>query len=100
MRNAVTCSKDCSKLRTKYWMSRRDQAKCRYCLRPATPEERARYQAWRRWERKGMTEEQSAAKLLHENRRLKTRIEELEDKLIRAITRIEQMGGDGLGITC
>jgi hypothetical protein len=51
---------------------------CRYCLKPSNPEERARYQAWRRWEKAGQGEEQSAASLLREVERLKKKLAEQE----------------------
>jgi hypothetical protein len=50
---------------------------CRYCYRPSTPEERARYHAWRRWEKAGQSEEQSAAALLRQVERLKKKLGEL-----------------------
>jgi hypothetical protein len=85
--SAITCSKECSRARKDFARSHQDQTECRYCRRPATPEERARYQAWRRWEKAGIGEEQSSAKLLRENQRL-------AEKLARAIERIEAFGGD------
>jgi predicted nucleic acid-binding Zn ribbon protein len=54
--DAVTCSPFCSKARRDYLRSRVDQKSCRYCQRPSTPEERARYQAWRRAEKKAAKE--------------------------------------------
>ena len=50
--DAITCSPACSKARRDYGRSRRDAISCRYCQRPSNPEERARYQAWRRAEKK------------------------------------------------
>jgi tRNA(Ile)-lysidine synthase TilS/MesJ len=50
--DSVTCSKDCSVKRKNYFRSRIDQKECRYCQRPSTPEERARYLRWRRAEKK------------------------------------------------
>lgn len=55
-RDAVTCSPACSKTRRDFWRSRQDQAQCRYCQRPSNPEERARYLAWRRSEKKAHKE--------------------------------------------
>ena len=49
--DAITCSPACTKARKDYGRSRQDQRECRYCLRPSTPEERARYKAWRKWEK-------------------------------------------------
>jgi predicted nucleic acid-binding Zn ribbon protein len=54
--DAVTCSKTCTKARKNFGRSRRDQKECRYCLRPSSPEDRARYQAWRRAEKKAAKE--------------------------------------------
>ena len=76
--DAVTCSPFCSKLRKDWQRARVDSVSCRYCQRPSTPEERERYMAWRRWEKKGQNEEQSAAKLLHEVQRLQKKLKELE----------------------
>ena len=72
--NAVTCSKECSKRRIDYRRSRIDQTVCRYCQRPSTPEERTRYVRWRKWEKDGQDEEQTNAKLLAENVRLKRKV--------------------------
>jgi hypothetical protein len=76
--DAITCSPECTKARKDYGRSRKDQTECRYCLRPSTPEERARYSAWRRWEKAGIKEEQSAATLLREVERLKRKLNEYE----------------------
>jgi len=54
--DAITCSKECTKTRKDYGRSRKDQVECRYCLRPSSPEERARYLAWRRAEKKAEKE--------------------------------------------
>jgi predicted nucleic acid-binding Zn ribbon protein len=54
--DAITCSKLCTKARKDYGRSRKDQVQCRYCLRPSTPEERTRYLAWRRAEKKAAKE--------------------------------------------
>lgn len=75
-KDAVTCSPECTKARKDWGRSRQDQEFCRYCQRPSSPEERHRYLAWRRWEKKGLTEEQSAAALLKENERLKRKLAE------------------------
>ena len=48
---AISCTKECATIRRNYLRSRVDQAKCRYCMQPATPEETARYRRWRKWER-------------------------------------------------
>lgn len=74
--DSVTCSTECSKDRKDYGRSRKDQVECRYCLRPSTPEERARYHAWRRWEKAGQDDEKSAAALLREVERLKRKLAE------------------------
>ena len=82
--DAVTCSKECSKLRKDYGRSRRDQEFCRYCNKPSTPEQRVLFSAHAKAMRKGMTDEQFAAqvlevtRLVHENERLKRRLAELE----------------------
>jgi predicted nucleic acid-binding Zn ribbon protein len=54
--DAITCSKECTKARRDFGRSRKDMIECRYCMRPSTPEERARYLAWRRAERKSTKE--------------------------------------------
>ena len=76
--DAVTCGPACTKTRKDFGRSRKDQLECRYCLRPSTPEERARYQAWRRWERAGQGDEKSAASLLRQVQKLTRRLAELE----------------------
>lgn len=75
--DAVTCSPECTKDRKNYGRSRKDQVECRYCFRPSTPEDRARYQAWRRWEKAGQSDEKSAAALLRQVQRLERKIVEL-----------------------
>ena len=77
--DAVTCSKECSKARQDFYRSRADLVSCRYCQRPANVEERNRYLAWRRWEKAGLSDEQSAAALLKENARLKRKLAELHE---------------------
>lgn len=54
--DAITCSKTCTKARRDFMRSKLDQKQCRYCLRPSTVEERARYAAWRRSEKKAEKE--------------------------------------------
>ena len=76
--DAVTCSKECTKTRRRFLQSKIDQTECRYCRRPSTPEERARYAAWKRWEKAGQSDEASAAALLRENVRLKLKLAELK----------------------
>jgi len=49
-KDAVTCSPACSGTRKAWQRSRMDQTKCRYCLRPSTPAERAAFNRWRKWE--------------------------------------------------
>jgi hypothetical protein len=49
----------------------RDQKQCRYCYKPSTPEERARFAQWQKWEREGISNEESAASLLREVQRLR-----------------------------
>lgn len=76
--DAITCSPECTKSRKDFGRSRKDQIECRYCLRPSTPEERARYHAWRKWEKAGQSDEQSAPSLLRQVERLKRKLAELE----------------------
>lgn len=76
--DAITCSPECTKRRKDYGRSRKDQTKCRYCSRPSTPDERARYSAWRRWEKAGKKDPQSAASLLRQVQRLQQKIAELD----------------------
>jgi hypothetical protein len=82
--DAVTCSPDCTKARKNYGRSRKDQAECRYCNKPSTPEDRALYGMWKKAHLKGMADEQFTAqvlettRLVRENGRLKKKIAELE----------------------
>ena len=46
-RDVVTCSKECVKIRRKVMIAMLDAVRCKYCQRPSTPEERARYRRWR-----------------------------------------------------
>ena len=78
--DAITCSKECTKRRKDFGRSRLDAMECRYCRRPSTPEERARYAAWRRWEKAGQGDETTAAALLRENVRLKHKLAELQSE--------------------
>ena len=78
--DAVTCSPECSKTRKDYGRSRKDQAQCRYCLHPSTPEERQRYMTWRKWEKAGMSEAESAAALLRSIEVLKRKLAKYEEK--------------------
>jgi hypothetical protein len=48
--DAICCSPECTKARKQYGRSRKDQTACRYCLKPSTPEERARFNLWQKWE--------------------------------------------------
>jgi predicted nucleic acid-binding Zn ribbon protein len=57
--DAITCSKECTAARKNYGRSRKDQTECRYCQRPSTPEERTRYLAWRRAEKKAAKEQEA-----------------------------------------
>jgi hypothetical protein len=54
--DSVTCSAECSGTRKAWRRSRLDQTKCRYCLRPSTPAERAAFNRWRKWEAKQAAE--------------------------------------------
>lgn len=51
-KRAVTCSKECSQARKDYGRALQDRTECRYCERPSTPAERARYKRWRKFELK------------------------------------------------
>jgi hypothetical protein len=46
-RGCITCCEGCAKRRRKQQMQAIEQAGCKYCRRPATPEERLRYKRWR-----------------------------------------------------
>src|SRR4051812_24885756 len=50
-KRSITCSDECKKARTKYLHRRAERTRCRYCAQPCTPEEIARFKAWRKWER-------------------------------------------------
>lgn len=78
--DSICCSSECTVARKNYGRSRKDQTSCRYCNRPSTPEERVRYQAWRKWEKKGMADEQFTAQVL-ETTRLVREVERLKRKL-------------------
>lgn len=78
--DSITCSPECSKFRKDYGRSRKDQSHCRYCNRPSTPEERIRYATWRKWEKAGTSEAESAAALLRNVEQLKRKIAKLEGK--------------------
>jgi hypothetical protein len=58
--DAITCSKECTKKRKDFSRSKLDAKACRYCLRPSTPEERTRYLAWRRAEKKAAKEQEAS----------------------------------------
>lgn len=47
-RRSITCTDACSKARTRHLHRRVDRKKCRYCMQPSTPEERADFKAWRK----------------------------------------------------
>ena len=51
-KRAITCSPEHSKERTNMLRRQLDAKRCRYCMRPATPEEQARFRRWRAWEKK------------------------------------------------
>lgn len=51
-KTAITCSPECTERRKQWRRSREDSVRCRYCLRPSTHAERARYQRWKRQETK------------------------------------------------
>jgi hypothetical protein len=48
----VTCSDECSRARIAFRRNHERKRECRYCFKPSSPEERSRYQRWRRWEAK------------------------------------------------
>lgn len=49
-KDAVTCSPECSLERAKMLRMKKDAHHCPACKRPSTPEERAKFAAWRRWQ--------------------------------------------------
>lgn len=73
-KDSVTCSPECAKIRMDYERARQQSLRCVYCHRPASAEEQERYARWRRWEKMGKTDEQSAQNLLRENIRLKAEL--------------------------
>lgn len=83
-KDAITCSKACTKARDNYIRARVDQAKCRYCSKPSTPEDRQRFKMWEKWEKKGMRDPEFSAavletnRLVHEIERLRRKLAELE----------------------
>lgn len=83
--DAVTCSPECTQARKQYGRSRKDQAACRYCLKPSTPEDRERYKAWSKWEKEHAGDEEFSTNLklvnlTRENKSLKKRLAELEGR--------------------
>ena len=82
--DAITCSTECTRKRRDYIRSKMDAEECRYCRRPSSPEERARFNMWSKWEKKnGGNEEFSAQvlevnRLVRENAKLNQRLAELE----------------------
>lgn len=48
---AITCTEECARLRKLSMRSKQDARECRHCRKPSTPEERAAYQRFRRWEK-------------------------------------------------
>jgi hypothetical protein len=50
-KRSITCSEKCQKERTAFLHRRVAAKKCRYCMRPATPEEQAAFRRFRKWER-------------------------------------------------
>lgn len=81
-RDSVTCSPECSKKRHDLQREMDKLTKCVYCHRPASADEQERYARWRKWEKQGKDDEQSAQALLKENVRLKLRLKEIEDKAV------------------
>jgi len=94
--DAICCGPDCTKARKQYGRSRLDQTRCRYCLKPSTPEERIRFKLWQqaetdmmtpelaakvreKWEAKALTDPDLAAKVL--DRQLMKEIQALRFKL-------------------
>lgn len=82
-RDAVTCSKECSKARDKYIQSRMDNEECRYCRRPSTPEERARFKQWQKWDAEGAKIEDSVPAL-------QKKIQSLQRKVVEQALVIEK----------
>lgn len=50
-KRAITCSPEHSKDRANQLRRMLDAKRCRYCQRPATQEEQARFRRWRAWEK-------------------------------------------------
>lgn len=82
--DAITCSPECTKQRKQYIRCKKDQQECRYCYKPSTPEDRVLFVMWRKWQNKGLADEQFAAqvlattRLVRENERLKRQLAELQ----------------------
>ena len=53
---AITCSKECADLRKKMIRVRPLAGECLYCHKPSTPEDRAAFQRFRKWEKKQLEE--------------------------------------------
>ena len=47
-RKATTCSPECLTIRKQALRNRMDLKRCRYCLRPSTPQDRAQFNRWRK----------------------------------------------------
>jgi predicted nucleic acid-binding Zn ribbon protein len=60
-KDSVTCGPLCTKARKNYFRSRIDAISCRYCQRPASPEERALFLRWRREMKKAEAEKPPAS---------------------------------------
>lgn len=50
-RRSITCTRSCAIVRNKYLRAKTDAKKCRFCGQPCTPEEKASYRAWRKFQR-------------------------------------------------
>lgn len=81
-RDAVTCSKECSKARDKFIQSRIDNEECRYCRRPSTQEEILRFRQWRKWDNTATSEDSVPA--------LQKRIQSLQRKVAELSLTLEQ----------
>lgn len=51
-RGAVTCTKECAKVRRDQQRALTDMKECRYCRRPSTPEEREAFKRFRQLEKR------------------------------------------------
>lgn len=48
-KNGITCSKECAKARRDQLMALMDSGECKYCRKPSTPEQRAKFKQFQAW---------------------------------------------------